>query len=83
MRDLLNLFLDICLFRKGPQDTPASKGLLRMCVSAYALSGFLVLLLNTPAETAILLTLLDRADRRHRPAGPHEPRDEVGRNRWI
>lgn len=59
MRNLFNLFLDICLFRKGPQDVPASIGLLKICMLGYALSNVLVLLLNTPAEVAILQVVVD------------------------
>ena len=59
MRVLFDLFLDICLFRKGPQDVPASTALLKMCLLAYAASGLLVLVLSTPLQVALLQTLLD------------------------
>jgi hypothetical protein len=59
MRALFELFLDICLFRKGPQDLPAGMALLKLCLLGYALSGFVVLLLSTPAPVAILQILLD------------------------
>ncbi len=59
MRALFDLFLDICLFRKGPQDVPASTALLKICLLIYALSGFVVLLLSTSASVAILQVLLD------------------------
>lgn len=59
MHALFNLFLDICLFRKGPQDVPASVALLKICLLAYGLSGLLVLLLGTPAPVALLQILLD------------------------
>lgn len=59
MLALLNLFLDLCLFRKGPQDVPASAALLRLSLLAYGVSGLLVLLLSTPFPAAILQTLLD------------------------
>ncbi|HCK82268.1 MAG TPA: hypothetical protein PK880_01570 [Candidatus Competibacter sp.] len=58
---LFNLFLDICLFRKAPQDVPASTPLLKMCLLAYALSGLLVLLISAPVAVALLQTLLDMA----------------------
>ena len=54
---LLNLFLDICLFRKGPQDAPPSMALLKICLAAYGLTS----LLATPALVALLQTLLDMA----------------------
>ncbi len=59
MYNLFNLFLDICLFRKGPQDVPASVGLLKICVLSYVLSSLLILLLSTPVVVAILQILLD------------------------
>ena len=61
MRALFDLFLDICLFRKGPQDVPVSAALLKVCVLAYALSSFVVLRLNTPTSIAIPQALLDLA----------------------
>lgn len=59
MHALFNLFLDICLFRKGPQDIPASSILMKLCLLAYGASGFLVLLLGAPAPVALLQILLD------------------------
>ena len=59
MRALFELFLDICLLRKGPQDIPTSMALLKLCLLGYGLSGLLVLLLSTPAPVAILQILLD------------------------
>ncbi|RUQ29003.1 MAG: hypothetical protein EKK68_13305 [Candidatus Competibacteraceae bacterium] len=61
MRVLFNLFLDICLFRKGPQDTPASLALLKMCLAAYGLTSLLALLIGTSALVALLQTLVDLA----------------------
>jgi hypothetical protein len=61
MRALFDLFLDICLFRKGPQDVPSSLALLKLCLLGYGLSGLLVLLPTTPAPVAILQILLDLA----------------------
>ena len=59
MYTLFNLFLDICLFRKGPKDVPASAALLKLCLLAYGLSGLLVLMLSTPIPIALLQILLD------------------------
>jgi hypothetical protein len=59
MHVLFNLFLDICLFRKGPQDVPASPVLLKLSLITYALSGLLVMWVNTKLSTALLQTLLD------------------------
>ncbi len=60
---LIRLFLDICLLRKGPQDTPASSFLLGLAVMAYCLVGavqaffeehWLEGLLQIPLQAAIL-----------------------------
>ncbi|MDG4596266.1 MAG: hypothetical protein P9F75_11360 [Candidatus Contendobacter sp.] len=59
MRALFELFLDICLFRKGPQDVPAGMALLKLCLLGYGLSGLALLLLSTSAPVAILQILLD------------------------
>lgn len=56
---IFNLFLDICLLRKGPQDVPASMALVKMCLLVYGLSGLLVLLTTAPAQVALLQILLD------------------------
>ena len=59
MRALFDLFFDICLFRKGPQDVPAGMALLKLCLLGYGLSGLAMLLLSTPFPVAILQILLD------------------------
>ncbi len=59
MRALFDLFLDICLFRKGPRDVPSSTVLLKMCLLAYGISGMLVLILSVPVQVALLQMLLD------------------------
>ena len=59
MRALFDLFFDICLFRKGPQDVPAGMALLKLCLLGYALAGLAMLLLSTPFPVAILQILLD------------------------
>ncbi len=57
MLQILNLFVDICFFRRGPQDLPASQTLLLATVAAYALSGLLVL----PAEMTVSIKFLHTA----------------------
>ncbi len=57
MLQILNLFVDICFFRRGPQDLPASQTLLLATVAAYALSGLLVL----PAEMSVSIKFLHTA----------------------
>ncbi|MFZ1642793.1 MAG: hypothetical protein WAV07_15445 [Candidatus Contendobacter sp.] len=61
MHALFELFLDICLFRKGPQDVPAGMALLKLCLLGYGLSGLLALLPSTSAPVALLQVLLDLA----------------------
>lgn len=59
MRALFDLFLDICLFRKGPQHIPASQILLRAALIAYGASGLLVLLISLDAVSALLVMFAD------------------------
>lgn len=56
MRGLLELFLELCLFRKGPQDLPASWTLLKLTLSANALVGVLGLLTITGLASALVQT---------------------------
>lgn len=49
---LLRLFLDICLYRKGPQDCPASDFLLGLTIAANFIISSLVILSMT--DTGIL-----------------------------
>jgi hypothetical protein len=58
---LLKLFLDICLFRKGPQDAPASPALLKLALSAYFLVGLLLAILEAHWLEGILQVLLEAA----------------------
>jgi len=58
---LIRLFLEICLFRKGPQDAPASTMLLRLVLVAYFLVGVVLTTLETPWLEAIAQVLLEGA----------------------
>ncbi len=58
---LIKLFLDICLFRKGPQDTPASTMLLNWTLGAYFVVGFALLGLETQWVEAVIQVLLEGA----------------------
>jgi hypothetical protein len=58
---LIKLFVDIVLFRKGPQDVPASQLLLGLCLLAYLLIGEVMLLLEETLLRATLQVLLDAA----------------------
>lgn len=59
MYAIFDLFLDICLFRKGPQHVPHSATLLTICLLGYALSGLWLLALNLPLPLAVLQVFLD------------------------
>ena len=61
MRALFELFLAICLLRKGPQDVPASPVLLRLTLLSYGLSAVLIPLLDVSLVTSLLLIMLDIA----------------------
>jgi hypothetical protein len=57
---LFNLFLDICLLRKGPQDVPSSAALLQLSLSIYIIAGLVLLLaLESQVGPALFLVLLD------------------------
>jgi len=58
---LIRLFLDICLFRKGPQDVPASMMLLRFALAAYFLVGVALTVLEAPWLEGIAQVLLEAA----------------------
>jgi hypothetical protein len=64
---LLRLFWDICQFRKGPQDVPASQALLQLNIAAYSVVSVLQALLDNdwlqgllqvPLAAAILLAFV-------------------------
>lgn len=56
----LSLFLDICLFRRGPQDVPASDTLLASCLLAYLAIGVAALLsMSAPLGHALLYGFSD------------------------
>ncbi len=45
--DLLVLFVDICLFKRGPQDVPASRLLFGMALVAYLVVGEILLIVQS------------------------------------
>ncbi len=61
MLELIRAFIDICLFRRGPQDLPASSFLLYLTLTAYAGSNFLLALGSYTAATAAMASLADTA----------------------
>jgi len=58
---IVNAFVDICLFRAGPQHLPTSRVLLGAVVVANLLAGTLMLRVSNPAGQSILMAVLDTA----------------------
>ncbi|KAF3982560.1 MAG: hypothetical protein HFP81_02495 [Methylococcales symbiont of Hymedesmia sp. n. MRB-2018] len=54
MYELLSLIFGICIFKKGPQDIPASNTLIRLLIPVYATISFLILILNTSWATTVM-----------------------------
>ncbi len=54
MFEIIKLFYAIALFRKAPQDVPASTILLRLTVCVYAIISFLMLYMSTNYFNALL-----------------------------
>ena len=50
----LKLLFNICLFKKGPQEIPHSKQLLRTTTIAYALISYLLILVSADSFSALL-----------------------------
>ncbi len=62
MISLLKVFIDIALWRKGPQDLPASRALLWLIAGVYALISVIELLvLDKQFASALVLVALDIA----------------------
>lgn len=62
MFKLLQTFLDIALWRKGPQDLPASRFLAMLVLLAYILASFVqVYLFKLPLRAAVLVIAVDVA----------------------
>ena len=59
MYQLLVLFFEIAILRKGPQDVPASPWLLRLLLPAYAAINALLLMLNASGFSILLQILAD------------------------
>ena len=59
MYELLKLFFDICLFKKGPQDIPASNALLRLLIPVYACVSFLMLILSSGGLNAVMQVFVE------------------------
>ena len=59
MYELLKLFLEICLFKKGPQDIPGSKGMLTLLIPVYAGVSFFLLILSSDGLNAAMQVLVE------------------------
>ncbi|MDD2740328.1 MAG: hypothetical protein PHR94_15480 [Methylomonas lenta] len=61
MYELILLFFQIAIFKKGPQDVPASPMVLLLLLPAYVAINFLILFINGALSTALLQILVDFA----------------------
>ena len=59
MYEILKLLVEICLFKKGPQDIPYSIWLLRAFVCLYASVRFLMLAMHTSPHMAMLQIIVE------------------------
>ncbi len=59
MTKLITLFIEICAFKKGPQDVPASQALLSLLTFLYLVISALILALNMPTHEALLQALVE------------------------
>ncbi len=59
MYQIIVLFFEIAILRKGPQDVPASPWMLRLISPIYVAVNLLVLLLNSDLSTALLQIVVD------------------------
>lgn len=58
MYELLKLFFDISLFKKGPQDIPDSNWLLRLLIVINIFISFLIIILSSNIVDTVLQVLL-------------------------
>ncbi len=59
MNPLLKAFIDICMFRNGPQELPSSNWLRNTSLLSYMLLGFLLSASIEPVGKALVSVLLD------------------------
>lgn len=59
--DLIVLFVDICLFKKGPQNVPASGLLFWMALTAYWVVGFCLLVSQADWPDALIEVVVESA----------------------
>ena len=60
-RVLFLAFFEICRLNKGPQDIPASKNLLTICLVVYGLLSVQLTVFSQPIEKAIFAGILEVA----------------------
>ena len=61
MFELIKLFFDICLLKKGPQDVPHSVFVFWLALVFYAIAGLLLLYLSTGLMNSIIQLLVEIA----------------------
>ncbi len=61
MYELIKLFFDICLFKKGPEDIPSSFWLLRLLIPVYAIINYLVLGMDRDGFNAAMQVIVEIA----------------------
>ncbi|MCB1734612.1 MAG: hypothetical protein H6981_13250 [Gammaproteobacteria bacterium] len=61
MKTLFDLFFDICLLRRGPQDLPTSVGLLRLTALVYAIVALALASVGSEMGRATAQVLIDIA----------------------
>ena len=59
MIQYLNLFLDICFLRRGPQDVPASNALMGIALMLYCAAGLLVFTVHGTFSMAVIQAIGD------------------------
>ncbi len=59
MYELMKLFFDIAVFKKGPQDIPASTWLLRLLIPIYMVINFLIVALSVDMFDALLQVIVE------------------------
>ncbi len=59
MYELLKLFFNICLFKKGPQDIPGTSMVLGLITPAYIIINFLILRLSSDISNTLLQVLVE------------------------
>ncbi len=59
MYELIKLFFEIAIFKKGPQDIPTSTWLLRLLIPVYMGINYLILMLSVDMFNALLQVIVE------------------------